>query len=1832
MNITRISTAFMLAGATAGSLFAVYSYYKVDNFGSVDTAYWQLNGSLSAGGILTGSGNGGSLIAKTGPPTSPGEYEINSGLTLATGGGIYVHYIRATQDARILPATGTYYSVEFSPTMQANGTCTATLVANKRASGVVTQVGYTTTGCHTGMEFRTIYSNGKLNTYIDRASVLLVVDNAITSGNPGVGVSNAPSGSGFDYAWLGAKDTAAPQNVSSQTMSVMPLPGQINLQWAEPSDNPSGTGVGVAYYWVYRRVSPSGSWDPIPQQPRTPELTDSAVTAGVTYDYSITPMDYHWNVGNATIVTVTAPATGTADPLQTGVRPTGSYWGAMGESIDTRSGNLNFTMPLLRAQGRGGSGVTVALNYNSQVWRRYSNVDWKMGRDAGYGFGWRLLVGSITPYWATYYNLHHYVFTDSTGAEYILDQSSGGVWTSKQSVYVSYDSNIHRLYFNDGSFWEMNVVSTGAENDSGTQYPSMIQDANGNQILFRYLTGVNAPFSNSSGRIAEIEDVRAVSIPGGYRTYGLVYDGQNRLTSINNDIQTAENYTFTYQGVTTLTAPFTSGAGFGGASVLKDVTNSLGLKHQFEYGTNSAGELSKVIYPYGGEIRWEYQTFTATGGNNVREVRWRRLKPDPLSGTLWNYEFTWDFAGDAARSIHAWKAVIDASLAARRVWTFQQSSSAPDLGLATKVEWQAWTSGTVRRRQEMTWDVDAAQRPYIGQVLTTLEPGASQKQSKVTQVLDAYGNLTSRAIYDHGTGTTPAATATKTYTNTYETGSAYTSRYLRNLLKTATLAGVDGPFTLVNITYDNYTGGTTLEPRTGLQQHDSANYGTGFVYRGNPTSITRLGIESTVKYDITGAVFKATQGPLTIEYTPDPTHNNTVPSVIKPNGDTTKQETFTYSPFLGVEDRVGPNTATSEIVYDAYARPESSTSQHGATTTYTYSAAGSYPAWTRSASTYTSSAGTINRFAKTYYDGFGRTVKTETGSGPSTVVSTVETQYGPCACSAMGKMKQTSQPYAPGGSVFWTVYAYDPLGRTTQVTQPSSAGNTVYGYYSTVGADEVKVTDPAGKWKTFKSNALGELVQVTEPNPAGGTWNTTYAYNALGKLKTVTMVRPTGTQTRSFAYNSLGQMTSTTNPETGTVNYTYTSNGQVATKIDAKNQKVVYGYDPYLRLTTIARHPVSTGAADPNQATTLVYDTSEPGDGSGAGRLTQAIQVALDETGANPITFRETFGYTAGGLMNKKRLFVTKWTGSSSGFQTVSLEANRSYDSGGQMISDIYPVPAGTGPTYTFSYDALGRYTAMSQTGVGAVVSGVQYNAAGQMTQMTWDGWTETRQYNDLNQLKKITIPSVADWEYVFPATQNNGRITQMKDLITGENVTYAYDALNRLISAVASGTGTWGLSFGYDGFGNKLTQAVTQGTGPTHSFTVNASTNRLNGFTYDSNGNQLPTASGTYDVENRLRQYQSGGEVYGYAADNRRVWKHKPGVGNEITFWGIGGSRVATFNLQQTTTLPYLTLTETARNVWFGGKLIRTGAVGAQASVVVDRLGSVRVSKVGSTVERLDYWPYGEEKPSTTTQEREKFATYTRDATGLDYADQRYFGSTMGRFLTPDPAGESSSSIGNQYSYSHDEPIGMTDSSGLAPASIEDSWGAGCVKYFDAPGVEGDASDPCPPGYLWVTTGGAGGRIMNDGRLAQIRNTFEALSEVIEDWDYADEQGRRFNVTLTPEATQSLLRSGFLAVGAGGALILTGAALPEIAVVVTVTGAVILTGLTIYAIQHLGQQAIDALRATDKPTTIPYEPGVCEELYRSDMKNCREREYTVECVQRAAENYRRCREGLQRK
>ena len=81
------------------------------------------------------------------------------------------------------------------------------------------------------------------------------------------------------------------------------------------------------------------------------------------------------------------------------MRPTGSYWGGGGEQIDMMSGNVNFSLPLVKPQLRSGATVPIGISYNSQNWSLDGGGTCQDGADVGYGFGWRMAIGSVTPYW-----------------------------------------------------------------------------------------------------------------------------------------------------------------------------------------------------------------------------------------------------------------------------------------------------------------------------------------------------------------------------------------------------------------------------------------------------------------------------------------------------------------------------------------------------------------------------------------------------------------------------------------------------------------------------------------------------------------------------------------------------------------------------------------------------------------------------------------------------------------------------------------------------------------------------------------------------------------------------------------------------------------------------------------------------------------------------------------------------------------------------------------------------------------------------------------------------------------------------------------------------------------------------------------------------------------------------------------------------------------------------------------------------------------------------------------------------------------------------------------
>jgi len=620
-------------------------------------------------------------------------------------------------------------------------------------------------------------------------------------------------------------------------------------------------------------------------------------------------------------------------------------------------------------------------------------------------------------------------------------------------------------------------------------------------------------------------------------------------------------------------------------------------------------------------------------------------------------------------------------------------------------------------------------------------------------------------------------------------------------------------------------------------------------------------------------------------------------------------------------------------------------------------------------------------------------------------------------------------------------------------------------------------------------------------------------------------------------------MTSSTNPESGTVTYVYNGDNMLQYKHDAKGQETVYAYDSKKRVTMISQFPTGQShAEDTCQRVSYSWD-SNPYNATFS-QYTQGRLAAIQYTNCHSFSmpdpnspdYTDTFGQTtvtenysyhaAGATTGKQVQLARTSTLGITGYSVATapvLTASYAYDAAGRLSSASVPQE-----TFSYTYDAMGRPAGMTGTetingrwgGTRSMpvnwVKNVQYDLAGRMSSMQyqtaygmygaygafgdpssayWLPWgryaTESRAYNLNGQLTSIgwTTPGVDQYPasgpsgtitYGYSATQNNGQITQVTDTMSSaETITYQYDSLKRMISAAATSgsSSTWTQTYQYDGFGN-LTGKALNGGANSIPWTVDPATNRFqSGASYDLNGNLLtgPGVTLSYDESNRVSSAalgSAGTEYYGYAPDNKRIYRQNTATGQEEwTFYGARGEKIGTFQFDLNYAWTVM-LRETGRSVWFGGKLIWDGApvpMGGYSmiwddyhdtifpemlqitggDVYQDRLGSNRALAAR-------YYPYGEEIGTATANGREKFATYTRDAaTTLDYADQRYYASSYGRFNTADPmrasAGPEDPGSWNRYAYVGGDPINMRDPSGLCAEDTDYSVSV-CDSVDDDP------------------------------------------------------------------------------------------------------------------------------------------------------------------------------------
>ncbi len=916
--------------------------------------------------------------------------------------------------------------------------------------------------------------------------------------------------------------------------------------------------------------------------------------------------------------------------------------------------------------------------------------------------------------------------------------------------------------------------------------------------------------------------------------------------------------------------------------------------------------------------------------------------------------------------------------------------------------------------------------------------------------------------------------------------------------------------------------------------YDSQTYGTAPT-KGNLTQASvwndtnSTWLNSSMTYDTYGNVITKTdpKGYTTQIFYEDLTHALPTKTIVDPqNGSGQQIATMTYDFSTGaVLTTTDINGNTSSVDYtnlllgavDPFGRPGTTyspyvsingTNQRLTSKTYYEDAARK----TRVEADVNAENDAVSK-ARESRDQLGRTVLTERNeNGANAYTISSETIYN----TPLDRTVMTSNPHrsAAAATDGWTRVKSDILGRgieaatfsgTTAPPITLTNSNWTGSVTTAYATNATTVTDQAGKLRRSVVNALGQLIRVDEPNAQGQldvsgspVQSTNYSYDALGNLKTVSQ----GVQTRTFVYDSLSRLKSATNPESGTINYTYDNNGNLATKIDANTITTTYTYDALNRVTL-------RDYSDTTPDVTYTYEnatiTSRKGVLTKVANNTSTTEyVAFDTLGRVTQSRQTTDGVVYGDNTNPMTY---------------------TYNLGGALIEQKYP----SGRVVKNVLDTDGDLSLVqskknSNAGYWNYAKSFTYTAAGAVSSMQLgNGRWESTAFNSRLQPTNInlgTTQGAADklnLAFTYGTTQNNGNVLTQTITTPAETrgsttyaaftatQTYNYDELNRLKDAtetISSQTG-WKQTFTYDRYGNR---SFDEGSISSNNYLTTTLTRNCQTSTYNPNGIcDKKKVNPTFAASNRINQNQDGtndylldsagnttkdadGRTFIYDAENKQIEvKNASNVSIGQYFYDGDGKRVKKVAGTETTIFVYDA----------SGKMVAEYAttVASQSAAQVsyltsDHLGSPRINTDanGAVTARHDYQPFGEEiaviggnmarTGYSSDAVRQKFTGYERDdEIEEDFAEARYYNYKLGKFNSSDPLMASAvvndPQSWNRYSYVGNNPLNFTDSTGMRKDD-NDNCPDGKICNYDENGKITDIQDDTNPIRVFISVVGA--------------------------------------------------------------------------------------------------------------------------------------------------------------
>jgi RHS repeat-associated protein len=1379
---------------------------------------------------------------------------------------------------------------------------------------------------------------------------------------------------------------------------------------------------------------------------------------------------------------------------QTGLPPFGSFSGSSFDTVNNSNLNAVFSIPIVSSPGRG-LPLSLNLNYNTLIWQN-SGTTWTPVTDSSGNptWGWRkdFPAGGSVSYWTytgqikcypggqiypkTFYR--DYVYVDAFGTRhnfpvnYYQSDCPAGNGGTYPPAYASDSSGYLLSQAGDNPI----VLGPNGQQETGGTFTST--DANGNYVTKTTVTCsgcVETDWTDSVGHTA----LKVIYTPNTTSPTSIQYkflDGSGNYQSItlqflSKSIKTNFGCTVgEYTGTANLPSEL---------DIPSPVSGTIKYTFSYEPTPNNSGyvtgRLQKVTLPTGGSYEWDY-----TGNNDGincadgTTLSMNRVVSDGTNSATWNFvrnttNLTTTVTTPGLPDIpNAFDTVYSMGSGASSGHEFSHKVYKESPGV------------NILRTINTVW----ASNGTPSSSTTILEDNTTKAETDT--VYDSNGLLGSVTEYDWGSGTHGSASPIRTTTFSYQTSANYTSRNLINLVTSKIVK--DGSGT-VQYRQDTTYDGVALTCPTGAAQHDDTGHPCTSNYRGNPTAITTYtspgvpsgGITKNFTYDWFGNLRTAqlnccTSKTWTYSATTQYSQPDSATSGTSPTQLTTS---YLYNLYLGLATKsTDPNNLVTNYTYDFLRRPLTVSQVNGAvngqSVTYSYNDT----TFVTTVTTTIDSSRSVQQIAAV--DGLGRVLTSTTEDINSNIISKVSAKY-----DLLSRAYQTSNPYQTGSPSLWTTTAFDVLGRPTSVSLPDSSA-TSYAY----SAQTATVTDPASKKRKSQMDAAGRLVAVTEPDSSNALNKVTlYTYTVLDALASAT--DDAGTQTRTYTYDNLGRLVSTITPEGGQTCFGtrtgsscnqdgYDSFDNLLTRTDARGVVTSYTYDGLNRLKGVS-YNVVTGVPS-TASVSFTYGTSASQFNNGA------LITMTDGAGS------ENYSYNALEQLTQLQKVINGTT----------FTTNYLYNIAGELTQIQYPSLR----VVQQSVDAIGRLCeiAPSTTGCGTAASpyatGYGYNVASQVTGFKYGngiyaslGFSSDRlqlnclDYSTANRNGNCTHDSTTKFGLTYyyktdptyctnGTSANNGQVQCITDSAdNGRSVAYSYDPLSRLSTALTTGSANyaqWGLSWGYDRYGNRLNQTLTAGSGYQGTVQVTASSNRINCIggsgqsctggvipAYDSNGNMTYDGTNTlvYDAENHATSAtnQSSAGTYTYDGNGLRVQKCVPNCTSPTTktVYVFSGSKViAEYDNGAVPTAP-------SREYVYGGgallaKIDSSGTKYYHQDHVSNR---VVTNSTGAVIEQIGNYPFGDPWYNASN-DKLVFTTYERDAeSGNDYAIARYYRWLLGRFLSLDPLSGSTfdpQSL-NRYTYALNDPVNNSDPSGACITPDASTWDHVIQGFVCPPNTDGD-------------------------------------------------------------------------------------------------------------------------------------------------------------------------------